>query len=88
MFEKRLQAFSHAVGITFLILFLLNLFNFAFYSVMFEGVFAGVWPFCLVEIRDMARYMLNLKLMGIFFGAVFLVCHFWSKGLKKISPDN
>ncbi len=85
MFEKRLQAFSYAVGITFLILFLLNLFNFAFYSVMFKGVFAGVWPFCLVEIGDMARYMLNLKLLGVFFGAVFLVSYLWLKKLRKLS---
>lgn len=85
MFEKKLQAFSHAVGITFLILFLLNLFNFAFYSLMFEGVFACVWPFYLVEIGDMARYMLNLKLMGVFVGTVFLVSYFWLRKLRKIS---
>ena len=85
MFEKRLHAFSYGVGITFLILFLLNLFNFAFYSLMHEGVFAGVWPFCLVEIGDMARYMLNLKLMSVFVGTVFLVSYFWLKKLRKIS---
>ena len=85
MFEKRLQAFSYAVGITFLILFLLNLFTFAVYSLMFEGVFAGIWPFCLVEIGDMARYVLNLKLMGVFLGAVFLVSYFWLKKIRKLS---
>ena len=85
MFEKRLQAFSYAVGITFLILFLLNLFTFAVYSLMLKGVLAGVWPFRTVEIADMARYLLNLKLMGIFFGAVFLVSYFWLKRLSKLS---
>ena len=87
MFEKRLQAFSYAVGITFLILFLLTLFTFAVYSLMLKGVLAGVWPFCTVKIADMAGYLLNLKLMGVFFGAVFLVSYFWARRLTKTLPE-
>jgi uncharacterized membrane protein YkgB len=85
MFEKRLQAFSYAVGTTFLILVLLILLTFTVYSLMLRGVLGGIWPFCTVKVADMARYLLNLKLMGVFFGAVFLVCYFWLKGLKKLS---
>jgi hypothetical protein len=29
--------------------------------------------------------MLNLKLMGVFFGAVFLVSYLWLKKLRKLS---
>ena len=85
MFEKRLQAFSYAVGVTFLILVLLTLITFVVYSLMLRGVLGGIWPFCTVKVADMARYMLNLKLMGVFFGAVFLVCYFWLKGLRRPS---
>ena len=84
MFEKRLQAFSYAVGMTFIILALLNLINFIVYSLMIECVL-DFWPFSIVAPGEMIGYMLNVKLMGVFFGAVFLVSHLWLRKLKRIS---
>ncbi len=82
MFEKRLQAFSYAVGMTFIAIALLNVINFIVYSMMVENVL-DFWPFTILAPGEMIGYMLNIKLLGVFFGAVFLVGHFWGKRLSK-----
>ena len=82
MFEKRLEAFSYAVGMTFIFIALLNLINFIVYSMMVENVL-NFWPFTIISAEDMIEYMLEIKLMGVFFGAVFLVSYFWRKRLAK-----
>ncbi len=84
MFEKRLQAFSYAVGITFIVLAVLNVINLIVYSLMADMAL-DFWPFTLVTAQEMMRYMLNLKLMGVFFGAVFLVSYIWGRRLRRIS---
>lgn len=86
MFEKRLQAFSYAVGMTFIILAALNLINFIIYSMM-VGKALDFWPFTIVTPAEMIDYMLNIKLMGVFIGAVFLVSYFWGKRLKKVEES-
>ncbi|MEE9554070.1 MAG: hypothetical protein V3W18_07195 [candidate division Zixibacteria bacterium] len=82
MFEKRLRAFSYAVGMTFIVIALLNLFNFIVYSMMIECVL-DFWPFTILTPAEMIEYMLEIKLMGVFIGAVFLVSYFWGKRLSK-----
>ena len=84
MFEKRLRAFSYAVGMTFIALAALNVINFIVYSLMDAGAL-DFWPFTIVSTQEMMRYMLNLKLMGVFFGAVFLVSYIWGRRLRRIS---
>ena len=83
MFEKRLEAFSYATGMTFIAIALLNLINFIVYSMMVAKVL-DFWPFTIVEPAEMIRYMLNVKLMGVFIGAVFLISYLWRKRLCKI----
>jgi len=83
MFEKRLHAFRYAVGITFLFIALLNVINFIVYSLMSCGTLY-FWPFTAIAAGDMIEYMLNIKLMGVIFGAIFLVCYFWEKKLDKM----
>lgn len=82
MFEKRLQAFSYAVGMTFIAIALLNVINFIVYSMMVENVL-DFWSFTILAPGEMIGYMLNIKLLGVFFGAVFLVGYFWRKRLRK-----
>jgi hypothetical protein len=84
MFEKKLQAFSYAVGITFIVLAILNVINLIVYSMMDARVL-DFWPFTIVSAREMMGYMLNVKLLGVFFGAVFLVSYIWGRRLRKIS---
>jgi hypothetical protein len=84
MFEKRLQAFSYAVGMTFIVLAALNVINLIVYSLMDTGAL-NFWPFTLVTAQEMMGYMLNVKLMGVFFGAVFLVSYIWGRRLRRIS---
>jgi hypothetical protein len=83
MFEKRLQAFSYAVGMTFIVLAVLNVINLIVYSLI-DAEALNFWPFTLVTAREMMAYMLNVKLMGVFFGAVFLVSYIWGRRLKRI----
>jgi hypothetical protein len=84
MFEKRLQAFSYAVGMTFIILAVLNVINLIVYSLM-AAMVLDFWPFTIVSTQDMIGYMLNVKLMGVLFGAVFLVSYIWGRRLKRIA---
>jgi len=84
MFEKRLHAFRYAAGITFLFIALLNLINLVYYSLMEAGAL-DFWPFTTVTPTEMVSYMLDIKLMDVFFGAVFLVCYFWEKKLRKLA---
>ena len=82
MFEKRLQAFSYAVGMTFIIIALLKVINFIVYSMM-AGNVLNFWPFTILTPADMIGYMLNIKLLGVFIGSMFLISYFWRKRLKK-----
>lgn len=84
MFEKRLAGFRYAVGMTFLLIALLNLINFVVYSLMDSRVL-DFWPFTTVTPEEMIGYMLNVKLLGVLFGAVFLVCYFWEKRVRKLA---
>jgi hypothetical protein len=83
MFEKRLQAFSYAAGMTFIILAILNIINLIVYSMM-AGNVLNFWPFTLVPLQDMMEYMLDVKLLGVFVGAVFLTSYIWRKRLEKL----
>lgn len=84
MFEKRLQAFSYAVGMTFIVLAVLNIINLIVYSLMDARVL-DFRPFTIVSTQELMGYMLNVKLMGVFFGAVFVVSYIWGRRLRKIS---
>ncbi len=82
MFETRLMAFSYAVGMTFLAIAAVNLINFIVYTLM-AGNVLDFWPFTIVTPGEMIGYMLNVKLMGVFFGAVYLVSYIWGRRLRK-----
>lgn len=82
MFETRLKAFSYAVGITFLAIAALNLINLIVYTMM-AGDLLDFWPLNIFTPAHMIGYMLNVKLLGVFFGAVFLVGYIWGRRLKK-----
>ena len=87
MFEKRLMALTHALGITFLVLIVMHIISFAWVLLFTAGSF-NFLPFLgLFSSEAMVNYILNLKLMILFFGSLYLICWLWNRKLKEISTD-
>ncbi len=85
MFEKRLKSFSYAAGMTFLILILTVILTFCWYMLLDAGYFGNITIISSIDTADIAGYLLNLKLLTIFFGALFLLSYIWHKKLTGSS---
>ncbi len=83
MFEKRLRAFSYAVGITFLILAAITTITYVWFLIHAAGLFGNIFIFDVVSGNELARYMMNLKLLAVLFGAVYITCRLWWKRLSQ-----
>lgn len=83
MFEERLRAFSYALGTTFLILIALTVITYIWFLIHAVGAFGNIFIFDVVPGNEIARYMMNLKLLAVIFGAVYLTCRLWWKKLRQ-----
>ncbi len=83
MFEKRLQAFTYAVGITFIILATLTGVTYIWFLLLLGGAFRNIPAFGGMPAAELAGYLLNLKLLAVFVGAVFVTCSLWHRRLKR-----
>jgi len=84
MFEKRLQALTHALGITFLILIVLHIISFVWVVLFSSGMFDFIPFLGVFSPNVMVGYILNLKIVIVFFGSLFLICWLWSRKLRDI----
>jgi hypothetical protein len=84
MFEKRLQAFTYAVGITFIILAALTVVTYIWYLLLVGGAFRNIPAFGAMPAAEVADYLLNLKLFAVIVGAVFIICSIWRRKLKSL----
>jgi hypothetical protein len=84
MFEKRLQAFTYAVGITFIILGVITVSTYFWFLLLVGGAFRNIPAFGTVPVAEMAEYMLNLKLFAIAIGTIFVICSLWRRKLKSL----
>jgi len=83
MFEKRLQSFTYAVGITFIILAVLTGVTYIWFLLLLGGAFSNIPAFGGMPVVELAEYLLDLKLLAVFIGAVFVTCSLWHRKLKK-----
>jgi hypothetical protein len=84
MFEKRLQAFTWAVGITFIILAVITVSTYFWFLLLVGGAFRNIPFFGALPAAEMAEYMLDLKLFAIAVGTIFIICRLWGKKLKAL----
>lgn len=84
MFEKRLQAFTYAVGITFIILAVITGATYIWFLLLLGGAFRNIPAFAGMPAPEMAEYLLDLKLFAIVVGAVFIICSLWRRKLKAL----
>lgn len=84
MFEKRLQAFTYGVGITFLILAGITILTYIWFLLLTGGAFDKIFFFYAVPSEQIAVYLLDLKLLAVIFGSIFITCLFWRKKLAKL----
>jgi hypothetical protein len=84
MFEKRLQAFTWAVGITFIILAVITVTTYFWFLLLVGGAFRNIPAFGALPATEMAEYMLDLKLFSIVIGTVFIICSLWRRKLKAL----
>ncbi len=83
MFEKRLQSFTYAVGITFIILAALTMVTYIWFLLLLGGAFRNIPAFGGMPVVELAGYLLNLKLLAVLVGAVFVTCSLWHRKLKR-----
>jgi|GEM_PF-2334792 len=83
MFERRLQSFTYAVGITFVILAVLTGVTYIWFLLLLSGAFRNIPAFGGMPAAELAGYLLNLKLLAVFIGAVFVTCSLWHRKLKR-----
>ena len=84
MFDKRLQAFTYAVGITFIILAVITGLTYIWFLLLLGGTFSNIPAFAGVPAQEIAEYLLDLKLFAVMIGAVFITCALWRKKLKAL----
>lgn len=84
MFEKRLQAFTYAVGITFIILAAITALTYIWFLLLQGGAFRNIPALGGVPAPEMAEYLLDLKLFAVVLGAIFLICSIWRRKLKDL----
>ena len=87
MFEKRLRALTYALGVTFLILIVLHIISFIWVILFSSGMFDFASFLNIVSPNVMVGYILNLKIVVVFFGTLFLICWLWSRKLREISEE-
>lgn len=83
MFEKRLQSFTYAIGITFIILVALTIITYIWFLLLIGGAFENIPAFGEMPAAELAEYLLNLKLLAVFVGAVFVTCSLWHRKLRR-----
>jgi hypothetical protein len=83
MFEKRLRAFTYAIGITFLILVALTVITYIWFLLLLNGAFDRIPAFAGMPELEIAEYLLDLKILVIIAGAIYLTCGLWLRKLKK-----
>lgn len=84
MFDKRLQAFTYAAGITFLFLAGVTVLTYIWFLLQTAGAFDKIFIFYAVPGEQIADYLLDLKLLAVIFGSIFITCYFWRKKLVKL----
>lgn len=83
MFEKRLQSFTYAIGITFIILAALTGATYIWFLLLLGGAFRNIPAFGNMPVVELAGYLLNLKLLAVLIGAVYITCSLWHRKLKR-----
>jgi hypothetical protein len=81
MFEKRLQAFAYAAGIAFIMLAAVTVLTYIWFLLQAGGTFDNIFIFYAVPVEEIANYLLNLKLLAVIVGTIFVICYFWRKKL-------
>ena len=84
MFEKRLQAFTYAVGITFIILAIITAATYIWFLLLLGGAFRNVPAFDAMPAAELAEYILDLKLFAVLIGSIFIICSLWRRKLKVL----
>ena len=84
MFEKRLQAFTYAAGITFILLAAVTFLTYIWFLLLRGGTFDNIFIFYAVPAEEIAEYLLDLKLLAMIVGTVFVGCYFWRKKLAAL----
>ena len=84
MFEKRLQAFTYGVGITFILLAAATVLTYVWFLLQPGGVFDKIFIFYAVPAEMIAEYLLDLKLLAVMIGTVYVACYFWRRKLEAL----
>ena len=84
MFEKRLQAFTYAAGITFIFLAAVTALTYIWFLLQSGGAFNSIFIFYAVPVDQIAEYLLDLKLLAVIVGTVFVGSYFWRKKLAAL----
>jgi len=87
MFEKRLQALTQALGITFLVLIVLHIISFVWVLLFTAGMLNFLPLLGIFSPEGMVDYILNLKIVIVFFGSIFLICWLWNRKLRDITSE-